>query len=281
MIHPAVSAVVRKDLQEVRQNRAAWMPMVIVPLIFVIILPLAMILIPTSMDISPEALASDSDLDLFLVNMPASMLQAIEGLDAMQSVLVLMLGYLFAPFFLIFPLMFSTVIAAESFAGERERKTLEALLYTPITNRQLFLGKVLASYLPAVAITWLSFLLYIVVVNSAGFGIFHRLWFPLPTWYPLIFWISPALGLLGVSATVLISTRVQTFMGAYQLSSSLVVLVLAFIFGQISGVIYLSVPVGIITGLIIWLVSVTLTYFAARSFTRSTLLMGKTPRRGL
>ena len=281
MIHPAIAAVARKDLQEVRQNRAAWMPIVIVPLIFVIILPLAMILIPTSMDISPEALASDSDLDFFIGNMPASMLREIEGMDEMQSIQVLMIGYLFAPFFLIFPLMFSTVIAAESFAGERERKTLEALLYTPITNRQLFLGKVLAAYIPSVAITWLSFLVYTVVVNTAGYGIFHRLWFPLPTWYPLIFWISPALGLLGISATVLISTRVQTFMGAYQLSSSLVVLVLAFIFGQISGVVYLSVPVGLVTGLVLWLASAGLTYMAARSFTRRTLMMGKTRMRDL
>ena len=34
------------------------------------------------------------------------------------------LGYLFAPMFLIMPLMLSSIIAAESFAGERERKTL-------------------------------------------------------------------------------------------------------------------------------------------------------------
>ncbi len=269
-----IFAIARKDLLEIRQNKGAWMPMVIVPLIFVIILPLAMILIPTSMDISPQTLAGDADLQMFIRNMPLSMQQSLMGLDEMQGMLVLMLGYFFAPFFLIFPLMFSTVIAAESFAGERERKTLEALLYTPATNRQLFLGKVLAAVIPSIGITWICFLVYTIVLNAAGFGVFHRLWFPLATWYPLIFWIAPALALLGISATVLISARVQSFMGAYQLSSSLVIVVLIFIFGQISGVVYLSVLVGMLAGLGFWLIAAGLTFLATKGFNRSTLLLG-------
>jgi len=269
-----IGAIARKDLLEIRQNKGAWMPMIIVPLIFVIFLPLAMILIPTSMDISPQALAGDADLEMFIRNMPPSMQQSLTGLDEMQGMLVLMLGYFFAPFFLIFPLMFSTVIAAESFAGERERKTLEVLLYTPATNRQLFLGKVLAAVIPGIGVTWICFLVYAVVLNTAGFGVFHRLWFPLATWYPLIFWIAPALALLGISATVLISARVQSFMGAYQLSSSLIIVVLILVFGQISGVVYLSVLVGMLAGLVFWLIAAGLTFLATRGFNRSTLLLG-------
>jgi ABC-type Na+ efflux pump permease subunit len=39
--------------------------------------------------------------------------------------------------------MVSSVLAADSFAGEKERKTLEALLYTPTTDRELFTAKLL------------------------------------------------------------------------------------------------------------------------------------------
>ena len=53
-----------------------------------------------------------------------------------QLPIVLILGYLIAPLFLILPLVISCVIAAEAFVGEKERKTLEALLYTrpPMQN---------------------------------------------------------------------------------------------------------------------------------------------------
>ena len=87
-----------------------------------------------------------------------------------------------------------------------------------------------------------------------------------------MFWIAPALSLLGVSATVLISVRNQTFMGAYQLSSSLVIVVVALMIGQITGVLYLSVGVGLLVGLVIWLVAIGLTTAAVRSFNRYNLL---------
>lgn len=267
-----ILAIAQKDLLEVRQNRYAWLPMIIVPILFVLILPLAMILIPPRLQLSPQELASQSDLEFFLQNMPPSMAQALAGLDEFQSMVLLMLGYLFAPFFLIFPLMFSTVIAAESFAGERERKTMEALLYTPASDSELFLGKVLAALAPAIGISWGSFLLYALVLNTAGYPLFGRIWFPLPSWWPLILWITPALALLGTAATVLISARVHTFMGAYQTSASLVVLVVALLIGQFSGVVYLSVGIGLLIGLVLWLVAAGLMTLAVRSFHRHTLL---------
>ena len=43
-------------------------------------------------------------------------------------------GYLLAPLFLIVPLMVSAVLAADAFAGEKERKTLERLLHLPLAT---------------------------------------------------------------------------------------------------------------------------------------------------
>jgi ABC-2 type transport system permease protein len=268
-----IRAIATKDLLEVRQNRAAWLPMIIVPLIFVIIFPLAFILIPTQFDTSMESLTNDSDLDMFLENMPAGMMKHLEGLDETQGMIVILLGLMFAPMFLMFPLMFSTIIAAESFAGERERKTMESLLYTPATDKELFFGKVMAGFVPALIISWGSFLLYTVVLNAFGWPVFGRIWFPIDTWYPLIFWISPALALLGVSFTVLISSKTQTFMGAYQSSAALVILVVALMIGQVSGVVYLSVGVGMLVGVVCWIAAIVLTWIAIKNFNRSKLLI--------
>jgi ABC-2 type transport system permease protein len=267
-----IFTIAKKDIREAAGNRAVWVPMVIVPLVFIVILPLGLIFATTFDPNASASLLTDPDMAGFLERMPAFLTREIEGMDVVQSGLVLALGYLFAPFFLIIPLMFSTVIAAESFAGERERKTIEALLYTPASDTELFLGKVVAAGLPAVLITWLCFLAYILVVNTASYSIVGRIWFPLATWYPLIFWVAPAISLLGIAATVLISARNPTFMGAYQSSASLVLLVVGLLVGQATGLLYLTVGVSLAVGSVIWLIDVVLMVIAVRTFNRAKLL---------
>lgn len=261
-----------KDLMEVKQNKGAWAPMIIVPVIFTIVFPLGFTLAPELMKNVPNMATSQQSIQTYLANMPAALRQTLSGLNEAQSMIVLILGYLFAPMFLIFPLIFSTIIGAESFAGEKERKTLEALLYTPATDRELFVGKVLAAIIPAVAISWLSFLIYTIVINLASNGIIGRAWFPLPGWYPLIFWIVPAVALLGVTFTVLISSRVKSFMEAYQMSASLVILVLGVVAAQAAGVLYLTAGVGIIMGAAVWVIDLVLVWFCTKTFNRSKLI---------
>ena len=85
-------------------------------------------------------------------------------------------------------------------------------------------------------------------------------------------WMTPALAVLGISATVLISSRVRTFMEAYQMSASLVVLVLALVAGQVSGVLFLGVGTTLVIGTVIWLVDATLIYISVKNFKRSALV---------
>lgn len=268
-----IFAITGKDLREVQQNKSALISMIAVPLVFVLLLPLGFIFIPQIFKLPTQAMAGNLDIKMILERIPEFMKVQLTGLNEMQTLIVLVLGYLFAPMFLIFPLMISTTIASESFAGERERKTLEALLYTPATDAELFLGKVLAAAIPAVLITWISFVGYTLVLNLAAFPLFGRIWFPLAGWYPLIAWVTPAVTIFGIAITVLISTRVQTFMGAYQSSASTVILVLGLMVGQIAGVLYFSVGVGILLGCAIWLVDGVLAYFAIRTFNRTRLLI--------
>ena len=267
----SIFTIANKDLYEARQNKSVWLPIMIVPLIFILVLPLVMIILSSNGEVV-QSMTADPSTALMLKQLPPFMNQIIAGMSIGQSMVVLFLGYFFAPFFLILPIMFSTVIASESFAGERERKTIEALLYSPATDTELFLGKVLASFLPAVLITWASFIGYTIVLNGAAYPLMGRLWFPLTNWYPLIFWVSPALSLLGISATVLISSKVQTFMGAYQTSASLVILVIALMVGEITGVLYLNTIVSLLLGLAIWAVDAVLAWLAIRTFNRAKLL---------
>jgi len=267
----SIWAIARKDLMEVKQNKAAWMPAVIVPIIFAIVMPLLFIFLPRFMPVA-DMQRELGDVETLLKKLPTAVSVIFDGLELEQMFVLYMTAFMLAPLFLVMPLIFSSVVGADSFAGERERKTLEALLYSPTTDMELFVGKILAAVVPSVSLSWLTYLVYIVVVNVASYDLFNRIWFPLPTWWPMMFWLTPAFSVLGVSATVLISSRVKTFMEAYQLTGSLVVLVLALVIGQVTGVLYLGSGTVMLVGTLIWAIDALLIHLSLRGFKRGTLI---------
>jgi ABC-2 type transport system permease protein len=267
----SIWAIARKDLKEVRQNKAAWVPALILPIIFAIVFPLIFTVLPQVMPV--EDIESElGDMQMLLKNLPAAMQAIFNGLKLEQMFTIYMTAFLLAPLFLIMPLMFSSVVGADSFVGERERKTMEALLYSPTTDVELFLGKVLAAVIPAIGLSWLTYLIYIIVVNAGSYNLFGRIWFPLAPWWPMMFWLTPAFAVLGISATVMISARVKTFMEAYQLTGSLVIVVLALVVGQATGILFLGVGMTFLIGTVLWIVDAVLIYLCLRIFKRSSLI---------
>ncbi|HRF98972.1 MAG TPA: ABC transporter permease subunit, partial [Aggregatilineales bacterium] len=104
-------------------------------------------------------------------------------LDSLQAQsLYLIYMYLFVPFFLMLPVMTGSIVAADSFAGEKERKTLEALLYTPLSDFELYLAKWLSPLITAMILTVISAVMYGVVVNGVMLSGFGLMIFPNWSW---------------------------------------------------------------------------------------------------
>lgn len=68
-------------------------------------------------------------------------------------------------YFLMFPLVIPHSIAIYAIMSEKEQKSLEPLLATPLRTEELFVSKALASILPALGITWVAFALFVIVVQ--------------------------------------------------------------------------------------------------------------------
>jgi ABC-type Na+ efflux pump permease subunit len=264
----AIKAIVRKDLTVVFQNKGVTIPLIVVPVMILGILPALAAFAPMLQDVPGAPFAG---LDDFLGNMPSGLQAELAGLDEMQIVVTLALVYLLAPMYLILPLMVSSVIAADSFAGEKERKTLEALLYTPTTDRELFLAKLLSAWLPALAIAWGGFLLYALVANVAAWPTMGRVFFPNGMWIVLALWVAPAVAGLGLGVTVLVSARAESFQEAYQLGAVVVLPILLLVVGQATGVMYFSVGMVLLLGLVFWAIDAALLWFGGRTFRRSRL----------
>ena len=129
-----VKAIVRKDLTELRANRMAVIPMIVVPLILCVALPAVATLVALKLDIAAINGAELIERVLPYYSIPS------EFSTTARSILYVFINYMFLPFFMLVPVMVSSIIAANSVVGEKERHTLETLLYTPVTNRELVVG---------------------------------------------------------------------------------------------------------------------------------------------
>src|SRR5690606_11382637 len=159
----AIRAIVGRDLMLVMRARAVFLPLIVVPVLLFVLMPAAAVI---AIRVSGEALEEFRPL---LDVLPPQVSEALGGGSLERQILVYLLEYQFATFFLIVPIMVCAVIAADSFAGEKERKTLEALLYSPTSDRGLYLAKLLGPLAAAIGVSIVSWALYV----GAGIGRAH------------------------------------------------------------------------------------------------------------
>jgi len=230
-----------KDWKELIKSKQALIPMIVVPAVFIVVLPLA-ILLAGSADALNTVMTGD--LDVFLEQLPSHMIPA--DFDQTQTLVYAMVMYFMAPLFLLIPVMFASIIASSSFAGEKEQKTLEGLLYTPATDKELVLGKILVALIPAIGISVICFLIYSVLVNALGSGLFGGLFFPNWSWIIMLIFLVPGVSFLSLGLVVRISQRAAGMWEAQQISVVLLLPIIGIVISQAAGVIYLS-----ITGILI------------------------------
>ena len=125
-----------------------------------------------------------------------------------------------------FPISISLVIALESFAGERERMSLEPLLATPLTDGQLFFGKMFASLILPVGAAYIGIIVYIV-------GLYLRLqWLPPFQLIAQVVLLTTAQGIVMVSGAVVISSQTTSVRAANLLASFIILPVSQLIIGE-------------------------------------------------
>jgi hypothetical protein len=117
-----------------------------------------------------------------------------------------------------------------------------------------------------------AFVLYAFVVNGVGWPVMGRIFFPNLAWVILVLWVAPAVAGLGLGATVLISTRVNTFQEAYQIGGIVVVPIVGLILGQLAGVFYFGPVLTFGLGLVVWLVDAVVLWIGVQTFDRDALI---------
>lgn len=265
----AVWAIARKDAMVALRTRAVVLPLIIVPLVLMVGAP---VLVGLISGMAAQIDASATDIEDLAKALPPGFGEQYAGLSDVQAGYIYFVLYLFAPMYLVLPLMAASVVAADSFAGEKERRTLEALVYTPTTDRELLLAKILGGWIPGSLVGLVGFIIYAIVADIMTMYVAGRIVLPNPLWLLLVFWVGPAAAALGLGVTVIASSRVNTFQEAYQIGSLVVLPVVLLVVGQAAGAFILSNWLVALMGLLLWLFNVIIFALAAATFRRTALM---------
>lgn len=117
-----------------------------------------------------------------------------------------------------FPISFSLIIALESFVGEKERNSIEPILSMPLSDLELYLGKMLSSLLLPLLASYLGITVFLI----------SRL-LSTPAWIPpleltiLMFLLTTVEALVMVSGAVVISSQTTSVRAANLLASFIII----------------------------------------------------------
>jgi uncharacterized membrane protein SpoIIM required for sporulation/ABC-type transport system involved in multi-copper enzyme maturation permease subunit len=116
-----------------------------------------------------------------------------------------------------FPISVSLVIALESFVGEKERHSIEPLLSSPLTDGQMYLGKLLAAMVPPLFASYLGITVYLVGLRlQIG-------WSPDPAFLIQIVLLTTIQAIVMVSGAVIVSSQTTSTRAANLLASFIII----------------------------------------------------------
>jgi ABC-type Na+ efflux pump permease subunit len=257
-----VRTLVARDLGMIRRSRALMLPMLFLPTLLLVILPAVIGLAARERSLS---------VDTFVKMLPGRLAEPVLAHPPDERLIVLVLGYMVAPLFLIVPLMVSSVLAADTFAGEKERKTLETLLHLPVSDRDLYVAKLLGTFLPSTAVSWLGFTVFCVVSNVVCWPVMGRVFLPTTTWMIVIFWLAPAVAALGLGVMVRVSIRVENTQEAQQLGGAVVLPFVVIAVGQTTGLLLAGPGPTLVVGAVVWALAAFLNVRGMQLYQRSAM----------
>lgn len=216
-----VLAVFVKEWRDLRSNRLL-LGAVALPAIVFAAIPTGIVAFIQSHDLDPHQLGQIEQYLKEFPGLPAKL--------AAQGFIVLN----FMAYFLLIPAMVPMALATQSVIGEKQARSLEPQLATPIEVPELLAGKTLAAALPAVTATWGVFVAYGLVNGAIADPrltrfVFSETWlFAMVTLVPLICFFSVLLG-------IVVSSRVSDARTAQQIGGFVVLPIIGIAVAQFFG----------------------------------------------
>lgn len=260
-----VSALLSKEFADLRRNPGVFLPAVLTSLVALALPFFVAVLVPL---LTGERLSDSSDLrlamDMFRTVPWAQSLTAEAAVQAFifqQFLVLLVVG----------PVAASMSTAAASVIGEKQARTLEPLLATPITTPELLAAKVLGSFLPALVLTVALFAVLLVgTACVAEPGVYLALL--APESLLVMFVAGPLAALAALQMAVCVSSRANDARGAQQIGAIIILPIAGLLVAQVMGSVILTawLTAAISAGLVV--LNAGLLWLAVVLFDRESVL---------
>lgn len=255
-------ALLRKELLDVARNRAVLVPVVIAAVVFLLLPFVIAIVIPAA---TGRPLGSDRALERISLALGANTQLSPTGrvqLFLFQQFLIV---------FLLMPVTGAMALAAHAIVGEKQARTLEPLLATPLTTLELLVAKVIGALVPTLLISTVGLALYAAIIAAvAEPGVMRAL--VGPTTLILIFAVGPLCALVSLQTAIVVSSRVNDARTAQQFGVLIVIPTTGLVIAQVTGAVWLTATALAFIALGLFVVWVLLTLLSVALFEREAIL---------
>ena len=259
-----ILAVLAKELDELRHSRLI-LSTLVVPSLLYVGLPLWLLrsgLLSGMLDadaLTPRELETMRQSLPQLAGLPSE--RVFEAFLVNQVLVLFMLAPLFIPL----------TIASYSIIGEKQLRSLEPLLATPIRTWELLVAKGLGAALPGLLVTWGSYVAFAVGARVLVGDWLYR-FVTAPTWLLAFGLVGPLFAFVAVGIAVVASSRTNDPRAAQQLGAVVILPVSGLLFAQVFGVVLLDARLMLLVALAALLADLGLLWLAVRLFDREAIL---------
>jgi ABC-2 type transport system permease protein len=177
----------------------------------------------------------------------------------------------FLLFFLLTPITAALSLAAHAIVGEKQARTLEPLLATPVSTFELLASKVLGALLPTLGVSAVGLALYLAgIAVFAHPGVFAAM--ATARTALLVVFVCPAAALVSVQAAIVVSSRVNDARTAQQIGVLIILPLTAVFVAQFGGAWLVTAPMLALVGAGLLGVWVLLALVSVALFDREAIL---------
>lgn len=260
-----IGAIVVKELAELRRNRSALAPVVLISALAVVLPFFITVVVPA---LFGEPLSGDSDFDTLSRHgvLPD---ERFLGSDEARVQAFLLQRFLLLQ--ILVPVTGAMAFAAYSLIGEKQGRTLEPLLATPITTVELLVAKTIGAMVPSLAIMVVGVTIYFAGIGLLALPDVARYVLNLRS-VLLVLLVAPLSGLVSLQLAVLISSRVNDPRTAQQFGGLLVLPLTGLFLVMFTGAVALTVQLILLLAVLLLGAWVILLLVSIRLFDREAIL---------
>jgi ABC-2 type transport system permease protein len=260
-----IAALLSKELADLRGNPGLFVPAIITGIISIVMPFIVAIAVPY---FTGERLSDSSDFRIALEmyrTQPAT--RSLDPEGAIQA----MIFQQFLILLVLTPVAGAMSVAAYAVVGEKQARTLEPLLATPVTTFELLAAKVLGALVPGILLVTVCFVLYVGgVMAFAHPGVYRTLFFPRALL--TMFLLGPLAALAALQMAVCVSSRVNDARSAQQIGALVILPISALLVAEFTNNLQLTSRVILLISAGLAALNLALIAIAIRLFDRESIL---------